>query len=124
MKEQILVDTDVIVQYLKTGKGVLPTVYEKYEMSISAATLTELLSSKTFEDSNLEKEVMEFVDKYFKVLEISREVATKAAELVRIHDVTIATAYVAATAVEHGLPLLSENTANYKGMDAVRMLDV
>lgn len=121
MKDQILVDTNVIVQYLKTGKGLLPTVYERFEMQISAVSLTELLASKTFEDVDLLKEVLEFVDKYFTIKEVSREIASKAAELVRQQELSIATSYVAATAIVNNMPLLSETPDRYKNVDELKL---
>ena len=121
MKDQILVDTNVIVQYLKSGKGLLPTVYEKYEMLISAVTLTELLASKTFEDASLQKEVIEFVDKYFTIKEINREIASKAAELIRVYGVNLATSYIAATSIVNNMPLLSESDEHYKMISEVKM---
>lgn len=121
MKDQILVDTNVIVQYLKTGKGLLPTVYEKYEMLISSATLTELLASKTFEDASLLTEVVEFVDKYFTIKEVNREIASKAAEIIRSYGVNLATAYIAATSIVNNMPLLSEDDSAYKEIDDIKM---
>jgi predicted nucleic acid-binding protein len=123
MKDLILVDTDVIVQYLKSGKGVLPNVYEKYEMCISAATFAELLSSKTFEDSNLQKEVVEFVDKYFTIKEVTREIADEAARIIRLKEVSLATALIAATAVRNSVKLLSEDKKEYQGIDGLELMD-
>jgi predicted nucleic acid-binding protein len=116
MKKQILVDTSVIVQYLKSGKGKLPEVYEKYEMLVSTVTLTELLASKTFSDTNLLNEVLEFVDKYFTVKEANREIASRAAEIIRDYEASLATAYISATAIENELPLLTENEKEYSNI--------
>lgn len=121
MKDQILVDTNVIVQYLKSGKGLLPTVYETFEMQISAASLTELLASKTFEDESLLKEVIDFVDKYFTIKEVSREIATKAAELIRQHELSIAASYIVATAIITGTPLLSEASDQYRMVEELKL---
>ena len=123
MKDKILVDSDVIVQYLKTGKGLLPSVYDKYEMVISASTLAELLASRTFEDSSLEKEVVEFIDKYFVVREVSRDIAMKAAEIIRNNGTNLATAFVAGTSVCLSLPILSENK-DYRNIEGVKILEV
>src|SRR5258708_13877481 len=97
MKTTILVDTGIIVQYLKTGKGILPTAYEKYKMVISAATYAELLASKTFQDENLEKEVLDFVDKYFTIRDVSKKIAHEAARIMRVNEISFAAACVAAT---------------------------
>lgn len=121
MKDQILVDTDIVIQYLKTGKGLLPKAYEKYEMQLSTASLTELLASRTFEDSNLLEEVIEFVDKYFTVKEVSREIATKASELIRKYGVNFATATISATAICNDTPLLTEEREQYSMIEELKL---
>jgi predicted nucleic acid-binding protein len=119
MKEKIIVDTNVITQYLRTGKGVLPMAYEKYEMWIPATTYAELLASSTFEDANLRDEVMEFTDKYFKVVEISKDVAIKAGEIVRQHGMTMTTALLLASCLVSECKLLSEEPDNYKKVEGL-----
>lgn len=106
-KEKITVDSDIILQYLKTGKGPLPEAYEKYEMIISTSTYTELLASETFKDRSLENEVKEFIHKYFKIQEITLEIAQTAAEIIRKHDFTMAEAYVISTALSTKTKLLT-----------------
>jgi predicted nucleic acid-binding protein len=114
MKSVIIVDTDIIVQYLRTGKGILPAAYEKYSMVISVSTFSELLASTTFKDAGLEKEVLEFVEKYFTIKDMNKEIAHSAAKLIREHGLTLATAYTAATAMSESAPILTEdkNTFN------------
>jgi predicted nucleic acid-binding protein len=124
MKEKILVDTDIIVQYLKTGKGVLPTAYEKYEMVISAVSYTELLASKTFEDESLRKEVLEFCEKYFTIKEINSAIALRAAQVLRESEVNLATSFIAATALEEGMKLLSEENKNFKNIKGIEMMQI
>jgi len=124
MKTSILVDTDIIIQYLKTGKGVLPTAYEKYTMFISAATYTELLSSKTFNDNNLEKEVLEFVDKYFNVKEISKDIAHHAAKLVREHELNLTVSYIASTALTQEMELLTEDLKTFNKIPGIKFIQL
>jgi len=124
MKETIIVDTSVIVQYLKTGKGVLPVAYEKYNMVISVATYTELLASKTFEDANLEKEVKDFVDKYFNVVEVNKTLSDEAAKLIRASEVSLAISYVAATAIQKGYAILSEEKRSFSGINGLNFIEI
>lgn len=119
MKEKIIVDTNVITQYLRTGKGVLPMAYEKYEMWIPSSTYAELLASSTFEDANLRDEVLEFTDKYFKVSEITKEIAIKAGEIVRQHATTMTSALLLATCLENECKLLTEEPDNYKKVEGL-----
>lgn len=119
MKEKIIVDTNVITQYLRTGKGVLPMAYEKYEMWIPSSTYAELLASSTFEDANLRDEVLEFTDKYFKVSEITKEIAIKAGEIVRQHATAMTSALLLATCLENECKLLTEEPDNYKKVEGL-----
>lgn len=123
MKTTIIVDTDVITEYLKTGKGVLPVAYEKFSMVISVVTLAELMASKTFSDSSLASEVKEFVDKYFVVKEIDRKIAEKAAEIIRENEVTMAAALVAATAIVFSHKVLTNNQDEYSEIAGIEFAD-
>lgn len=124
MKETIIVDTTVIVQYLKTGKGVLPIAYEKYNMVISSATYTELLASRTFEDANLEKEVKDFVDKYFTVIDINKEISDAAAKVIRSTEVSLAVSYVSAAALNKGYAILTEDKRSFSGVNGLNFVEL
>ncbi len=124
MKATIVVDTGVILEYLKTGKGVLPDVYEKYSMIIPSLTLTEILASKTFSDKALEQEVVSFLHKYFKIEDVSEKAAHKAAEIVREFNVSLMTATIAATAIAGGHKLLSDNKKSFSKIAGVEMLEL
>ncbi len=124
MKEKIVVDTDVITQYLKTGKGVLPMAYEKYEMWIPATTYTELLASSTFEDANLRSEVMDFTNKYFKVEEITKDVAVKAGEIVRQYGLSISSAVLLACCFANECKLLTDRADDYKKVEGLMIAEV
>lgn len=124
MKDTIVVDIGIIIQYLKSGQGLLPIAYDKYKMSISASTFTELLASKTFEDQTLEKEVLDFVDKYFSVENIDKKVANEATKLIRKHNLTLGSAFVAALSISQSLPLLTDNKDLFKSVEGLELLDL
>lgn len=124
MKKAILVDIDVIIEYLKTGKGLLPMAYEKYKMIISPVTYTELLASKTFDDEKLESEVTDFVKKYFDVTELNQKIGVEAGKIVRTRETNLATALVAATAKVNGMPLLTNERKAFEDMEGVEVLEM
>lgn len=124
MKTKIIVDSNIITEYLKTGKGVLPVAYEKYTMVITVATLTELLASKTFEDANLKTEVNEFIAKYFSVVEINREIAENAATLLREKRLTLASAYLASSALVNGYPLLTDDKKQFSSIEGIEIVEI
>ena len=122
MKKEILVDSDVIFEYLKSGEGKLPEAYEKYEMFISASTYTELLASKTFEDAELEKEVIEFINKYFKIKDLNLEIAHKAAEIIRKHGTSLAVGNLAATCIVLKCELLTNSEKGLSNIDGLEFV--
>lgn len=124
MKNTILVDISVIVEYLKTGKGVLPAAYEKFTMAIVATTYTELLASVTFKDANLEKEVQEFIKKYFTVLELDEAIGIKASEILRNNDLTLAAAAVVASALHKNVPLLTNEKKAYEKIEGLTFAEI
>lgn len=122
MKDSILVDLGIIVEYLKTGKGVLPVAYEKYSMKITSVTYAELLASETFKDQKLEQEVVEFVKKYFEVIVVTEASGLEAARVLRNNDVTLAVAMNAGTAKAESLQLLTDNSKDYEKIEGVSLL--
>jgi len=124
MKTVIVVDTNIIIQYLQTGQGVLTSAYEKYTMQISSATYTELLASSTFKDVSLEKEVLEFITKYFTVKDVTKAIAHQAAVLVREYELNLASAYIAASAMVEGVELLSDDKKTFGKIADLKLLNL
>lgn len=114
MKDIIFVDPQIIVEYLKTGKGVLPTAYEKYQMWVPATVLTEILASETFTDKNLKQEVLEFCEKYFSFKDVTKQISLDAAEIVRTAGTTLAKAILWASAMAEDLELLVDDEKEAK----------
>ncbi|MDQ6986114.1 MAG: PIN domain-containing protein [Candidatus Dojkabacteria bacterium] len=124
MKSKILVDIGIIVEYLKTGKGDLPGAYEKHKMLITPLTYSELLASETFKDETLEKEVLEFIGKYFEVIVIDEKVASQTAQILRSNNLTMVSAVNAATAVVNKIALLTDDEKSYnkvEGLDFAKL---
>ncbi len=124
MKSTIIVDINVIVEYLKTGKGILPTAYEKFKMKISSVTYAELLASSTFADSSLEKEVVDFLKKYFEVADFDEKTAVETAKVLRDSELTLAQAVVAATAKAHGVQLLTDDKKSFEKVESLQFVEI
>lgn len=124
MKKAILVDIDVISEYLKTGKGVLPLAYEKYKMQVTPVTYAQLLASETFKDEKLEKEVMEFMKKYFEVVSISEKEALEVSRVLRDNDVTLGTAMNAAYAKVADVKVLTGSKKDLDKIDGVGFVEL
>ncbi|BCX13699.1 MAG: hypothetical protein KatS3mg085_231 [Candidatus Dojkabacteria bacterium] len=125
MKNTITVDSDVIIEYLKTGEGKLVDAYEKYDMVIAPSTYTEILASTTFSEDYLEKEVMNFLKEYFVTQVINEEIALLAARIIRQkkEKITLAHALVAATAINSSTPLLTNRKETYSDIGGLELLE-
>ncbi len=123
MKEAIIIDTSVLVEYLRTGKGKLPEVHEKFDLVISSVSIAEILASKTFIDASLEEEVNTFVSKYFKVREVSEDIAKVAAKVIRDHGLNFVSSVIAATAISGNHKLLTIKKGDYSKVDNIQFLE-
>jgi predicted nucleic acid-binding protein len=124
MKRTILVDSGVIIEYLKSGKGVLPKAYELYKMQITTTTYSELLASSTFKDEGLEKEVIEFIKKYFEVVAIDEKTALEVAKILRNGDINLATAQTAGMAKVNDLEVLTDDKKQFKDVEELKFLEI
>ncbi|MCA9381495.1 hypothetical protein KC678_04475 [Candidatus Dojkabacteria bacterium] len=124
MKKTILVDIGIIVEYLKTGKGLLPKAYEAYKMQIISSTYVELLSSQTFQNPELEKEVLDFLHKYFEVIPVDEKIAQSAAKVIRENEKTLAVSLLAGAAVANSLELLTDDKKEFEGIEGVTLVQL
>lgn len=124
MKNTVLVDIDVIIEYLKSGQGLLPKAHEQFDLTITPVTYAELLASKTFEDAKLETEVDEFINKYFKVTDITAAAGVEAAKIIRAMGTNLATALVAGVAKSSAMPLLTNAKDAFDDIEGVTFAEV
>lgn len=124
MKDKVLVNLDVVTEYLKTGKGLLPGAYEKFSLEMLSVTYTTLLASETFKDSSLESEVTDFAKKYFTVSIVDEKTALKAAELIRNNGLNLADSFLAAYCVVNNVALLTNDSKSFKGITGLVLASV
>lgn len=110
----VLVDTDVVVDFLR---GVQPAVRfirdHARQLHLSAIVVAEIYAgARTNEMAGIER----FVES-FPVIAISTEIAAAGGSLKqqygRSHGLGLADAIIAASALEHGLYLASQNVKHY-----------
>lgn len=114
-KPQILVDTDVLIKVFrgdKAKKRILDT--NKGELAVSIITYFELLSGLKNKQRviDLNKQMMAYV-----VIHLSEAISQKAFSIfqkyITAHKLGIADALIAATVIENGLQLLTDNTEDF-----------
>lgn len=118
----MLVDTDVLVWYMRGNEKAKRAIKNLTGFSISVVAYMELIQGLR------NKEELNVLRKSLKgwnadIIYINEEISTKAMFLVEqyylSHSIQLADALIGATAVIHGLPLLTSNTKHYKKIKTI-----
>lgn len=106
----LLVDTDVFIDHLRGAAELVPG---RHRLHYSVVTRAELFAGNTA--TNLSSQLLA----PFRELAVDRAIAERAGRIAREFGVRLPDALIAATALEHGLGLV---TRNLKHFDSVRGL--
>ncbi len=120
----MVVDTDVLIWYMKGNEKAYKAIENSRIFFISVVSYMELVQGmrNRAELDNLRKALLVWNSK---ILYISEEISIKAMFFVErhylSHSVQLADALIGATAVTHGLPILTGNDKHYRVLKDVRI---
>ena len=109
----LLVDTDVLVDHLRKGKGFNPG---GHSVSYSVITRAELFAGR-----GSDEEIVQRLLSAFRELPVDCDVAELGGRLRRENGVGLADALIAATALQHRLSLLTRNTRHFERVPRLRL---
>ncbi len=123
--DQVIVDTDIFIDYFRTNKGELLNLLDgqsknKLEIIISSVTIYELFLGKS---SKKEKpEILEFISK-FKTISIDEKIAEFAGELSRDSNLAIGSHdfFIAATAIKYGFLVATKNKKHFSKIPNLKL---
>ena len=120
----MLIDTDVLIWYIKGNKKARRTVEQYNGFSISVITYMELVQGmRSKQELNILRKTM--CNWPVKIIYISEEISAKAMFYVEqhflSHSIQLADALIAATAAAHGLPILTGNNKHYTVMKNIEV---
>jgi len=117
MSDHILIDTDVIIWHMRGNENARAAIYQIESPAISMIIQMELVQSLR----NKQEQVLlhRFLEQLgFDVIPVSEMISHRALFLMEewrlSHHLLMADAMIAATAIEHGRPLLSGNEKHYR----------
>jgi len=117
MSDRILIDTDVIIWHMRGNENARDAIYQIESPAISIITQMEFVQGLP----NKQEHVLlhRFLEQLgFDVFPVSEMISHRALCLMEewrlSHQMLMADALIAATAIEHGLPLLSGNEKHYR----------
>lgn len=119
-----LIDTDVIIWYLRGNEKAFRTIENLEVFNISVVTYMELVQGmRNKKELNSLRQAIHAWNS--KILYITEEISAKAMFSVEqhflSHSMQLADALIASTALAHGLPLLTGNDKHYKIMKGVQI---
>ena len=120
----IMIDTDVLIWYLRGNEKALKTIENYESFAISVITYMELVQGMSNKDelNNLRQALHAW---NCKILYITEEISAKAMFAVEqhflSHSMQLADALVGSTAISHGLTLLTGNDKHYKIMKSIQI---
>jgi hypothetical protein len=113
----MVIDTDVLIWYMKGNQNAYKTIENSKRFFISVVTYMELVQG--MRDKNELNTLRRTLSAWgSKILYISEEISVKAMFFVEqyflSHSIQLADALIGATAISHGLPILTGNDKHYK----------
>ncbi len=113
----MIIDTDVFIWYMKGNQNAYKTIENSKHFSISVVTYIELVQG--MRNNNELNKLRRALNAWgSKILYISEEISVKAMFFVEqhflSHSIQLADALIGATAIAHGLPILTGNDKHFK----------
>ena len=124
MLYDVLVDTDVLIWYLRGDKKAYELIHSLSNICISSVTYMELVQGMRNKDElrTLQKTLRQW---YVKTIYINEEISAKALfyveEYFLSHSMQLADALIGATASMYGMKLITANDKHYKIIKELEM---
>lgn len=111
---EILIDTDIFVDHIRRARRIPPTMIGSY----SVITRSELFAGHGRDEVAVQALLAPHSE-----LELDRRTAERAGRLRRAVALSLPDALIAATALEHGLALVTRNTRDFRRVPDLRLRD-
>lgn len=108
----VLIDTDVFVDHLR---GAVALRTGRHRIHYSVVTRAELFAGNTATDLSAQLLAP------FRELPVDRDIAERAGRVVREFGTRLPDALIAATAMEHGLSIVTRNRKHFEPIRGVRL---
>ena len=121
----MLVDTDVLIWYLRGYPRAAQTLESLADLQVSAVTYIELIQGCR-NKQEMERLKKDLVHRKAVILPISEPVSQRAMALIETHTLSggllLADALIAATALEHNLAVLTGNAKHFTPVEGLKIV--
>lgn len=117
----MIIDSNIVIEAVNADNRPLRELIERYVPSVSAITLVEVLGYPRLDETD-RRDLGDFFA-LTTVLPISDEVIDRAIALRQRRKMGLGDALIAATALAHGLTLVTRNVKDFRWIDGLDLLD-
>lgn len=125
MSKKVLLDSSVIVEYLRVKDKDLTLLQQlankDYQFYISMISHTELYAGKIVWEKALAHQQLELILAEMDVLNLDKNISKDAGKIRSDYNLEIADAIIAATALAHKLELVTLNLKDFEKIDKLRL---
>lgn len=117
-----LIDTNIFIDHLRdyAPATVFLDSLDREVIIFSAVSEAEIIAGKQCGELKKKEEILQFLRKWQKI-DVNNQIAVKAGDLTREHDMELADAIIAATALVHGAELLTRNVNDFKQVKELKV---
>jgi len=118
-----LVDTDVIIDVLRGIEEAKCYLLKLAEggIAVSTVTVAELFSGKETRDPVKREKILRLL-RHFEVIPVDKEIAILAGEIRRDYGLHLGDAVISATAIVHGLTVVTGNVKHFSRVEGLSLL--
>ena len=110
---EILVDTDILVDHLRGA--------HRLELDLDSAAYSVITRCELYAGRSTDERRVQRLLAPFREIPVDRAIAERAGRLRRILAIRTPDALIAATAIEHGLVLVTRNRRDFERIEGIRM---
>lgn len=122
--EELVIDANIVVEYLKNEGGLLPQIWDHYKLFTPVTSVTELMAIKKASSDEMKKKIEGIIGKHLKLIDINEAIAKKASQILLDLDISLADALLAATAIVKDLPLVTYDLSTFDLIPDLKLVDI
>lgn len=123
--KKVLLDTSILIDFLrrksKSDSLFVKLLQQKYQLYISIVTHTELFSGKTIWGNEKLHQEIEILCSGLHILPLETEISKKTGKIRAQNNTTIIDGVIAATAINHGLNLVTLNLKDFQNIEGISL---
>ena len=125
MPDTLLIDSDILIDSMRGDADALRYLEHQEQLKTLAISVLSEMELRVGCQNKRESDKLDASLKYFQIIQLDRVISRRAAELVRIynlsHGLLIPDALIAATALELGISSATRNRKDFRFIDGMKL---